>query len=50
MSDGAVDAALGVAHDHATKAGDALSGAEGLDAEVCDALGRLVGGLVERDR
>jgi heptaprenyl diphosphate synthase len=48
-SNGTVEAALGVARDHATKAGDALAGAEGLDADVCAALGRLVGGLVDRD-
>jgi heptaprenyl diphosphate synthase len=48
-TNGAVEAALGVAHDHAAKAGEALTGAEGLDPGVCDALGRLVGGLVERD-
>jgi heptaprenyl diphosphate synthase len=46
---GAVDAALGVARDHAVKAGEALSGGEDLDADVCAALGRLVSGLVERD-
>jgi len=40
---------LGVAHDHAAKAIDALAGAEGLDPAVCEALARLVGGLVERD-
>jgi heptaprenyl diphosphate synthase len=49
-TNGAVDAALGVARDHAAKASDALAGAEGLDADVCEALTRLVGGLVERDR
>ncbi|MGI8795770.1 MAG: polyprenyl synthetase family protein [Acidimicrobiia bacterium] len=48
-TNGAVDAALGVARDHAAKAGDALAGAEGLDPDVCGALSRLVGGLVERD-
>jgi heptaprenyl diphosphate synthase len=47
-ANGSVDAALGVARDHAAKAGDALAGAEGLDPEVCGALTRLVGGLVER--
>ncbi|HEX6312148.1 MAG TPA: polyprenyl synthetase family protein [Acidimicrobiia bacterium] len=48
-ANGAVEAALGVAHDHAAKASKALAGAGGLDPGVCDALGRLVGGLVERD-
>jgi heptaprenyl diphosphate synthase len=47
-SNGAVDAALGVARDHAVKARDALDGAEGLDGEVCAELGRLVDGLVTR--
>jgi heptaprenyl diphosphate synthase len=49
-TNGAVEAALGVARDHAAKASDALAGAEGLDGDVCEALARLVGGLVERDR
>jgi heptaprenyl diphosphate synthase len=48
-TNGAVEAALGVARDHAAKASDALAGAEGLDTAVCDALARLVGGLVDRD-
>jgi geranylgeranyl pyrophosphate synthase len=47
-SNGAVDAALGVARDHAVKARDALDGADGLDGEVCAELGRLVDGLVTR--
>ena len=42
----AVDVALGVARDHAVKAGDALDGADGLDPDVCRTLGRLVDGLV----
>jgi heptaprenyl diphosphate synthase len=49
-SDGAVTAALAVAQDHATKASDALDGAEGLDTAVTDGLRRLVEGLVSRDR
>ena len=49
-SNGAVDAALGVARDHAVKARDALDGAEGLDTEVSEELGRLVDGLVTRER
>jgi heptaprenyl diphosphate synthase len=49
-TNGSVEAALGVARDHAAKASDALAGAEGLDVDVCEALTRLVGGLVERDR
>jgi geranylgeranyl diphosphate synthase type II len=48
-ADGAIDAALGKARDHAAKAGDALEGAEGLAPDVCDALTRLVGGLVDRE-
>jgi hypothetical protein len=47
--DGAIDAALGKARDHAAKAGDALDGAEGLAPDVCVALTRLVQGLVTRD-
>jgi geranylgeranyl pyrophosphate synthase len=46
----AVDVALGVARDHAVKAGDALEGADGLDPGVCRTLGRLVEGLVSRER
>ena len=45
----AVDVALGVARDHAVKAGDALEGADGLDPAVCRTLGRLVDGLVSRE-
>jgi heptaprenyl diphosphate synthase len=48
-ADGAIDAALGKARDHAAKAGDALDGAEGLSPDVCTALTRLVRGLVDRD-
>ena len=47
-SNGSVTAALGVARDHAAKAGDALAGTE-LDSGVREALTRLVGGLVERE-
>jgi heptaprenyl diphosphate synthase len=50
MSDGAVPSALDVARDHATKAGEALAGAESLDADVTAGLRRLVEGLVSRDR
>jgi len=49
-SDGAVPAALDVARDHATKAGEALAGAENLDPAVTAGLQRLVDGLVSRDR
>jgi heptaprenyl diphosphate synthase len=49
-SDGAVPAALDVARDHATKAGEALGGAESLDPAVTAGLMRLVDGLVSRDR
>ena len=48
-ADGAIDAALGKARDHAAKAGDALDGAEGLSPDVSAALTRLGGGLVDRD-
>jgi heptaprenyl diphosphate synthase len=48
-ADGAIDAALGKARDHAGKAGEALDGAEGLAPDVCAALTRLVQGLVNRD-
>jgi heptaprenyl diphosphate synthase len=48
-SDGAVEAALGKARDHATKAVEALDGAEELAPEVCAGLTRLVQGLVDRD-
>jgi hypothetical protein len=46
----AVELALGVARDHAVKASDALEGADGLDTDVCRTLGRLVDGLVHRER
>jgi heptaprenyl diphosphate synthase len=48
-SDGAVPTALDVARDHATKASEALAGAEALDTTVTDGLRRLVDGLVSRD-
>jgi heptaprenyl diphosphate synthase len=48
-SDGAIEAALGKARDHATKAVEALDGAEELALDVCAALTRLVQGLVDRD-
>ena len=32
------------------KAGDALDGADGLDPDVCEELGRLVDGLVTREQ
>lgn len=49
-ANGAVDAALDVARDHAVKAREALEGAEQLDRSVCDELGRLVDSLLIRDR
>jgi heptaprenyl diphosphate synthase len=49
-ANGAVDAALAVARDHATKATEALAGADGLDQDVTGGLRRLVDGLVDRDR
>ena len=48
-ANGVVDVALGIARDHAVKAADALEGAEGLDAHVCERLAALVDGLVTRD-
>ena len=48
-ANGAVDAALAVARDHATKAGEALAGADALDPKVTSGLRRLVDGLVSRD-
>jgi heptaprenyl diphosphate synthase len=47
-ANGSVDAALAVARDHAVKASEALSGADGLDADVTAGLCRLVDGLVVR--
>jgi heptaprenyl diphosphate synthase len=47
-ANGAVDAALAVARDHATKAEEALAGADTLDAAVCESLRQLVDGLVTR--
>jgi heptaprenyl diphosphate synthase len=47
---GAVDAALGVARDHAVKARDALEGTEGLNAGVSNELARYVDSLVTRSR
>jgi heptaprenyl diphosphate synthase len=49
-ANGAVDVALDVARTHATKALDALAGAEGLDPRVCDALGAMVERQVTRER
>jgi heptaprenyl diphosphate synthase len=48
-ANGAVDAALSVARDHAAKADESLAGADDLDADVSDALRRLVEGLVTRE-
>ncbi len=47
---GAVDATLAIARDHATKASEALAGADRLDATVAERLRTLVDGLVDRDR
>ena len=49
-ANGSIDAALAVARDHATKANEALSGADGLDPTVTTSLCRLVDTLVTRDR
>jgi geranylgeranyl pyrophosphate synthase len=46
---GAVDAALAVARDHATKASEALAGADELATDVTAGLRRLVDGLVSRE-
>ncbi len=47
-SNGAVDAAIAVARDHAAKAGEALSGAVGLEPAVVAQMCRLVDDLVDR--
>ncbi|MET0895243.1 MAG: polyprenyl synthetase family protein [Acidimicrobiia bacterium] len=47
-ANGAVDAALAIARDHATKAIDALEGADALDPRVCNALTSLVENQVTR--
>jgi geranylgeranyl pyrophosphate synthase len=49
-ANGSIEAALAVARDHAQKASEALSGADGLDPVVTTGLCRLVDGLVTRDR
>src|SRR6266540_1588873 len=48
-SNGAADAALAVARDHAKKAGEALAGADRLDLTVCAGLRRFVDQLVTRE-
>jgi heptaprenyl diphosphate synthase len=48
-ANGSVSAALAVARDHATKAGEALGGADGLAGEITAELRRMVDGLVDRD-
>jgi heptaprenyl diphosphate synthase len=50
QADGAVATALDVARAHATKAVDALDGADGLDPRVCGALTDLVERQVTRQR
>jgi heptaprenyl diphosphate synthase len=49
-ANGSIDAALAVARDHATKANEALAGADRLDPTVTASLCRLVDTLVTRDR
>ncbi len=49
IANGAVDAALAVARDHATKASEALAGADELATDVTAGLRRLVDGLVSRE-
>jgi heptaprenyl diphosphate synthase len=46
---GAVPASLAVARDHATKAGEALAGADTLDPDATAGLQRLVEGLTSRE-
>jgi heptaprenyl diphosphate synthase len=48
-TEAAVDAAMAVARTHATKATEALTGAEDLDPHVCRRLADLVDGLVLRE-
>jgi heptaprenyl diphosphate synthase len=48
-ADGAIDAALDAARDHAARADKVLSSASGLDPEVTNGLRRLVDDLVTRD-
>jgi heptaprenyl diphosphate synthase len=48
-ANGAVTAALAVARDHATKAGEALAGADALDPQVTSGLRRLVDDMVSRE-
>jgi hypothetical protein len=43
-----IAARITVARTHATKATEALAGATELDQEVCERLGTLVDGLVQR--
>jgi heptaprenyl diphosphate synthase len=49
LANGAAASALDVARNHATKAHEALSGADGLDPTVRGALGKLVDRLIDRD-
>jgi heptaprenyl diphosphate synthase len=49
VSDDAVDASMAVARTHATKASEALAGADDLDPAVCGRLAALVDGLVLRE-
>jgi geranylgeranyl pyrophosphate synthase len=44
----AIETSLALARTHATKATEALSGAAGLDADVCQRMRALVEGLVRR--
>jgi len=43
-----VEASMAVARSHVTKATEALAGADGLDASVCERLAKLVDGLAVR--
>jgi heptaprenyl diphosphate synthase len=47
-ANGSVTTALAVAQDHATKAGEALDGADGLAGDVASQLRQMVDGLVNR--
>jgi hypothetical protein len=48
VASGAVEAALGVARDHAAKAVESIHGADRLDRGVVDHLANFVDGLVTR--
>ena len=49
LDSGTPELAIGVARDHATKACDALEGADGLDPDVCSALAAMVENQLTRE-